>query len=304
MNPATLGVYWSFRLPHVANVLDRDRLSAGLREVRADVVVIDPLYLCLLAGADARGVEAGNLFHMGPLLLGVARASLDAGCTPLLCHHAADQKARMRGKEPLEWVILHSPASANLRDNGYCSICAKPSTRRRVRAQTVAVGRRLGWSGGLLGRGRGGGRPGRRLQRPEVGGDGAASGGGTADAAAAKDASRQEAKHQRVQDDGSLLLTYLDEHAPDGGAPGWTRTGATGCLGTARGWAAPSSRCLTPASSCGARSRSSPALDTAQFRRSAASQEGRRRDAIGRPGDSHQEAPPDGAPSIGREGGL
>jgi hypothetical protein len=102
LDPAGLDVHWSFRLPRMANILDRDRLAAGLKEVGAEVLILDPLYLCLLAGVDARGCEASNLFDMGPLLLGAARACLDVGCTPLLCHHAGDAKARARGSEPMD----------------------------------------------------------------------------------------------------------------------------------------------------------------------------------------------------------
>ena len=102
IDPTTLGVFWSFRLLQMANVLDRDRLSAGPQEIGAAVVIIDPLYLCLLAGVNARGLEAGNLFQMGPLLLDLARACLDVGCTPLLSHHAGGQKMSNRKAEPME----------------------------------------------------------------------------------------------------------------------------------------------------------------------------------------------------------
>jgi AAA domain/Toprim-like len=102
IDPTTLDVFWSFRLPQMASILDRGRLRDGLQEIGAGVVIIDPLYLCLLAGMDARGIEAGNLFSMGPLLLDLARTCLDVGCTPMLSHHAAGQKIRARGDEPME----------------------------------------------------------------------------------------------------------------------------------------------------------------------------------------------------------
>jgi replicative DNA helicase len=88
LNPEQLGLWWGFRLPQVANVLDRQELCRGLKELGASVVIIDLLYLCLLAGMDARDVEAGNLYKMGPLLSALCRACLEAGCTPILCHHA------------------------------------------------------------------------------------------------------------------------------------------------------------------------------------------------------------------------
>jgi replicative DNA helicase len=93
INPEPLDVHWSFRLPQLSNVLDRRELARGLKELQAGVVILDPLYLSLLSGADARDVEAGNLYHMGPLLRDLARSCLDVGCTPLLCHHARKSTA-------------------------------------------------------------------------------------------------------------------------------------------------------------------------------------------------------------------
>jgi hypothetical protein len=49
-------------------------------------VIIDPLYLSLLAGGDG-GVRAENLYETGPLLLRIAQTCLHAGATPLLLHH-------------------------------------------------------------------------------------------------------------------------------------------------------------------------------------------------------------------------
>src|SRR5262249_29144948 len=88
-----------------ASPLDRAALEAGLRELGADVAILDPLYLALLAGADAKDLEAGNLFHMGSLLLGLARSCLDIGCTPILAHHA-----RKNLKEPFKPMELEDLA--------------------------------------------------------------------------------------------------------------------------------------------------------------------------------------------------
>jgi hypothetical protein len=80
-------VFWGFDLPQLSVP---DHLAA-LREVlereRVEVLVYDPLYLGLLAGSGADGISAANLYQVGPLLLGAAKACLAAGATPILAHH-------------------------------------------------------------------------------------------------------------------------------------------------------------------------------------------------------------------------
>jgi hypothetical protein len=100
VNPMTLDVFWSFKLPQVANAVDRVRLQEGLKSLGIGVVILDPLYLCLLAGKGAKHVEAGNLYHVGPLLASLCSACLDVGATPILCHHA--RKNLANGHEPME----------------------------------------------------------------------------------------------------------------------------------------------------------------------------------------------------------
>jgi replicative DNA helicase len=88
IDPELTDILWDFELPQLANVLHLDALCAGLADNKVDVVIIDPIYLCLLAGPAAQGLDAANLFHMGPLFRQVARRILEVGTTPILLHHA------------------------------------------------------------------------------------------------------------------------------------------------------------------------------------------------------------------------
>jgi replicative DNA helicase len=100
VRPEHAGVWWDFRLPQLAQKEELAELALGLAKRKIEVVIIDPLYLCLLSGQDASGKQASNLFDMGPLLLSVARACLDAGATPLLAAHA--RKNLIAGYDPIE----------------------------------------------------------------------------------------------------------------------------------------------------------------------------------------------------------
>lgn len=97
IDPADVGnLHVGFRLPQLAQPDDLAELVRGLKKLQAEVVIIDPLYLSLLAGTDA---NASNVYEMGPLLLRVARACIEAGVTPILLHHFSTGAALRNGHD-------------------------------------------------------------------------------------------------------------------------------------------------------------------------------------------------------------
>lgn len=75
-----------FDLPSLGSPADRSALRTLLRDRQIEVVIIDPAYLCLLAGSD-REINAGSVFEMGLLLRKLNSVCRDAGTTLILLHH-------------------------------------------------------------------------------------------------------------------------------------------------------------------------------------------------------------------------
>jgi hypothetical protein len=82
---AAAQVFWGFGLPALTNPEHLAVLRKAIRDRGLKVVLIDPLYMSLLAGNA--NIDAKNMFQMGPVLDEVARACLEEGCTPIVAHH-------------------------------------------------------------------------------------------------------------------------------------------------------------------------------------------------------------------------
>lgn len=74
-------------LPRLDDDVDLSEFRSLLERTEAEVVAIDPAYLCL--GGD----DHGNLFKQGALLLRVSQLCNELGVTPILCHHTRKHRA-------------------------------------------------------------------------------------------------------------------------------------------------------------------------------------------------------------------
>lgn len=110
---AKCSVDWSMELPKLATEIGLKKLGRDLADINADVVFIDPLYLCLVAGGSA---SASNLYETGALLKDVATACLSAGATPILVHHSTKGSNKSGNK------TSSSPAPMDLDDLAYAGI--------------------------------------------------------------------------------------------------------------------------------------------------------------------------------------
>jgi hypothetical protein len=97
---ADTNTLWAFDLPQLSNPRHMGELRDGLENNDIEAAVIDPLYIALLSGVAAKGLEASNLFDMGPLLRNVAQTCQSVGCTPILAHHSV--KRLQTVGDPLE----------------------------------------------------------------------------------------------------------------------------------------------------------------------------------------------------------
>jgi hypothetical protein len=104
-------IFWGFKLPQLSDLTHLAALQEELEQHKIEVAIIDPLYLCLLAGISAKDKEASNLFDMGPLLQGISLACLKVGCTPILVHHT-----RKGGAKSFDMMDLEDLAFAGIQE--------------------------------------------------------------------------------------------------------------------------------------------------------------------------------------------
>jgi hypothetical protein len=93
-----LSIHWGFSLPRLSYPEDLTILHEEIVARRLEVVILDPLYLALLAGDTDR--QASNLFDVGPLLAEVTECCLSAGATPILVHHSRKHTGTGKGSSP------------------------------------------------------------------------------------------------------------------------------------------------------------------------------------------------------------
>jgi hypothetical protein len=86
-NNALPGLLWGFDLPRFTETEDMALFQSRLAEHHVEVVIVDPSYLCVLAGVGSGGAQASNAFQMGPLYQTFGNACRSAGATPILVTH-------------------------------------------------------------------------------------------------------------------------------------------------------------------------------------------------------------------------
>src|SRR5262249_30830946 len=94
VRPEGTDIVWGFDLPRLSEPNDLDDLRKNLSDAEIRVLIIDPLYLCLLSGN--RDLQASNLFDMAPLLRTGPRPSWGVAGPPVLPHPCARPSTRPR----------------------------------------------------------------------------------------------------------------------------------------------------------------------------------------------------------------
>ncbi len=91
--PKECDVLCGLTLPRLGSVADRKELRHLLRDNGIELLVVDPLYLCM--GGD-RPVSVSNLYEVGPVLARFTDTCRRAGATPVLVHHTTKPASAKR----------------------------------------------------------------------------------------------------------------------------------------------------------------------------------------------------------------
>ena len=89
--PQDINCFWGDKLPKICKPDHLEALRTTIIKQELKVVFLDPAYLMILSG-DEQGRNAGNVFDMGSILIGLTDISRDTGCTIILIHHNRKNK--------------------------------------------------------------------------------------------------------------------------------------------------------------------------------------------------------------------
>lgn len=81
------------KLPDISRPGHRDYLSHLIKHNGLDLLIVDPLYLCIPSGNMNGGINTSNMFEMGAILKAFAETCQEAGCTPAFNHHFPKTRA-------------------------------------------------------------------------------------------------------------------------------------------------------------------------------------------------------------------
>jgi hypothetical protein len=112
------------QLPQIGTPDGQHLLRFLVKDFGAGLVILDPLYMCLLDGVQ--GVSATNMFQMGPLIRQAARACLDAGATPYFVHHFTQSATAKHAAKPTAEPNVQDMAFAGLAESARQWITIKP----------------------------------------------------------------------------------------------------------------------------------------------------------------------------------
>ena len=82
-------------LPQLTSMDDQTALVRELADTECNVVLVDPLYMCMKVGGDA-----SNVYEMGQVLQPILQRFCNAGITPVLLHHFRKAGSKDYGEAP------------------------------------------------------------------------------------------------------------------------------------------------------------------------------------------------------------